>query len=169
MKEQKIIIFEGHDKSGKTTIAKALSEHLDIPVFKAVRNKHWWDPMVNLLYFVEGVTQFLEQSKQSIILDRWVPSDYVYSTLFNRDISFRKIWEIDERLSKLDTTVIVCYKNEDAFIHDTEDELFINESQYQQMTDLYREYAKQSRLKFYFLNTSDEDLAKQINIIIDII
>ncbi len=53
-KKQQIIIFEGHDRSGKTTIAQALADNLKIPYFKVKRDKFWWDPMVNILYLDEG-------------------------------------------------------------------------------------------------------------------
>jgi thymidylate kinase len=166
MNKQTIIVLEGHDKSGKTHIAAALSAELNIPSFKAIRSRFWWGPIVKIIYLVECIMQFIEQSGTSIILDRWIPSDYVYSKLFDRDISYRKIWEIDERLSKLNTTIVFCYKKDEKFIHDVEDEMFINESQYRKMTELYRDYSHQSKVKnILFLDTSDENLVEQLKTI----
>jgi thymidylate kinase len=167
MKKQTIIIFEGHDKSGKSTIAKALSAELDIPIFKVQRNKYWWDPMINLNYLTEGVTQFIEQMGPSVILDRWIGSDYMYSKLFDRDISYRKIWDIDERLSKLNTLVVICYKNKEAYIPDHEDKDFVDETRYTEMTSLINEYSQQSKCRCIHLNTSDENLEAQLNKIIE--
>jgi len=163
---QQVIIFEGHDRSGKSTIAKALGEELGIPIYKAQRDKHWWDPMVNISYFTEGITQFIEQTGISVILDRWMPSDYMYSKLFDRDISYRKIFELDERFAKMNAKLIICYKDPDKYIVDTEDFEFVKPEMYTEMTRLYHEYAEQSKIKnIIFLNTSSQILEKQLAII----
>lgn len=167
MKKQKVIIFAGHDKSGKSTIAKALSKELNIPIFKVQRDKRWWDPEVNLKYLTEGCTQMIEQTSMSVILDRWVDSDYMYSKLFDRDINYRKIWEIDERLSKLDTLLIVCYKEPSGYIVDEEDADYVNPKMYAAMTSYVNEFANQSKCRSIHINTTDQDLEKQINKIIE--
>jgi thymidylate kinase len=160
---QQVIIFEGADRSGKTSISIELSKQLNIPRFKVQRNKYFWDVFCNINYLDEGVMQCVEQTGASIIFDRWIPSDFVYSKLFDRDISYRKIWEIDGRLAKLDAIVIVCYKTPDKFIVDEEDADFVNPTMYSKMNELYREYAEQSSIKkILFLNTSDENLEQQI-------
>ena len=164
-KNQKIIIFSGADKSGKSTIAKALSADLNIPVFKVQRNKYLWDPMVSLIYGTEMVTQFIEQSGVSIILDRWHDSDFAYSRLFNRDISYRKIWEIDERMAKLGALMVVCYKSPEHFEHDKEDEAFIDETKYEEYTNQMRMFAMDSKCKILFLDTSDRNLESQLKAI----
>ena len=161
--KQQVIIFEGADRSGKSSIAKALSAELNIPIYKSQRNKHFWDPIVNIHYFTESVTQFIEQTEVSVILDRWMPSDYMYSKLFDRDISYRKIWELDERFSKLNTLLIICYKEPKYYVEDTEDFEFVNKTMYTQMTNLYKEYQDQSKIKnILYLNTSNENLKEQI-------
>jgi thymidylate kinase len=166
MNKQTVIIFEGMDRSGKSTISTELSKQLNIPKFKVQRNKYFWDVFCNINYLDEGVMQCIEQTGASIIFDRWVPSDFVYSKLFDRDISYRKIWEIDERLSKLNATLIVCYKTPEHFIEDIEDADFVNPTMYARMTELYREYASQSKIKnIMFIDTSDENLEKQIETI----
>ena len=165
--KQKIIILEGHDRSGKSHIAEALSLRTNIPLYKAHRNKHWWDPIVNIHYFTEAVTQFLEQTKTSVILDRWMGSDYMYSKLFDRDISFRKIFELDERFAKMNALLVICFKDESCYIEDKEDFEYVNTTMYSKMTALYREYCEQSKIKnILFLNTSDENIENQLKAII---
>ncbi len=163
--KQTIIIFEGHDKSGKSTIAKALSERIQIPIFKVKRNKYLWDATVNLNYLTEGITQFIEQTKSSVILDRWHASDYVYGKLFDRDVSYRKIFEIDERLAEIDALIVVCYKKESAYIPDEEDKEFITMNDYSKMTELYKEFILETKCRFVFIDTSDENLEHQLDII----
>lgn len=157
----------GHDKSGKSTIAKALSVATKFPVFKVKRDKHLWDPNVNLAYLTEGCTQFMEQSDCSVILDRWHDSDYAYSKLFNRDVSYNKIWNIDERMAAMNTLIVVCYKDKDHLEHDEEDEQFINEKQYEQYTSIMKDFSKQTNCKIVFIDTSDQNLIKQVETIIE--
>ncbi len=157
----------GHDRGGKTTIAKALAQRLNIPYFKAKRDKYWWDPSVNLNYYTEGITQFLEQSKSSAVLDRWHPCDFMYSKLFNRDISYPKIAEIDQRMSEMNALIVICYKRESAYITDEEDADFVNPKMYTKMTSLYRKYVNQYTVcNCMMLDTTNENLDKQINKII---
>ena len=161
-----IIIFEGHDTSGKSSIAKALSEKINVPIFKVKRDKYWWDPIINLLYMTEGITQFIEMTKCSVIIDRWHPSDYMYSKLFDRDVSYRKIADIDDRLAQQHALIIYCYKDQEVFIDDKEDADFVNKSMYTRMTTLYREYEKISKCRSLWINTSNKNLEEQLKVII---
>ena len=164
--KQTIIIFEGPDQVGKSTIAKALSLKTKIPLFKVQRNKYFWDPDISLRYLTEGITQFIEQTGVSVILDRWVASDYMYSKLFNRHISYDIIKNIDARLSDLNAIIIVCYKREEGYLHDEEDKAFISMKDYDKMKMLYREYASITKCKIHFLDTTDQNLKNQLNEII---
>ena len=168
--KQEIIIFEGEDRSGKTTISIELSKQLNIPRFKVLRNKYFWDVFCNINYLDEGIMQIIEQTKMSIIIDRWTPSDFVYSKLFDRDISYRKIWEIDKRLADMNAYLIICYKDENKYLIDEEDKDFVNPSMYKKMFNLYQEYSKLSKIKkILFLNTSDEHLREQIQKIMQLL
>jgi thymidylate kinase len=162
-----ILIFEGHDKSGKTTIAKELSKRLNIPRFKVQRDNFNWDPAANLKYLTEGVTQFICQTDASIILDRWHPSDFMYSKLFLRPVDMDIVKSIDARLAERNALIIYCYKDPEQFIVDEEDAAFVNPSMYGSMTSLYQQFAAlYSKCRYIFLNTSDQDLEKQLDTII---
>jgi thymidylate kinase len=160
--KQTVIILEGHDTSGKSHIAQALSDKLNIPIFKVSRDKYWWDPLVNLVYMTEGITQFIEKTGASVILDRWHPSDFMYSKLFDRDISTKKIGDIDARMAKLNTLVVYCYKNQDVYIDDKEDAEFVNKEMYSRMTRLYESYSRESLCRCLWINTSDQNIEEQL-------
>jgi thymidylate kinase len=164
--KQNIIIFEGADKSGKTTIAKELSKRTGLPIFKVQRNKYNWDKDANLQYGTEQITQFLEQTGASVILDRFHPSDYMYSKLFGRTVNMKKVREIDARLAEIGTVIVYCYKDPEFYVEDEEDKDFVNSSMYDRMTSLYQQFATlSSSCKHIFLNTSDQDIEKQIKTI----
>jgi len=164
--KQYIIILEGHDRSGKTHIAKALSKELGISVFKVQRDNHNWSPEMNLKYLTEGISQFLEQVGSSVILDRWHPSDYMYDKLFGRPSDLTKILDIDKRLAKLNTLLVICYKTPEHYQEDPEDADFVNPTMYSQMTEYYKEFVDMSSIKRkLLLNTSDENINKQLHAI----
>lgn len=164
-----IIIFEGHDMSGKTTIAKALANQTGLPYFKIERDNKWWDPDTNLKYTTEEISKFLAKTNMRVILDRWVPSDYVYSKLFNRHIDFDRIFKIDKILAKTKTLIVLCYKDKYAFQIDEKDKDLVGPDVYNKMTNLYFEYAKKSECNIFKLNTSDENLTKQLSLITNIL
>lgn len=170
MKKQTIIIFCGHDKSGKSTISKELSKRINIPVFKVERDKYDWSPDNNLKYGTEQITQFLEQTGASVILDRWHPCDYMYSILFGRAFDLEHVKDIDLRLSKLNTVIIYCHKQKKDYEPDPEDADFIDMSQYSEMTALYETFdEKHSACTSLWLDTSNRDLEDQIKRILNVI
>lgn len=161
----KIIIFEGHDQAGKTTIATALAKKLNIAYFKIERVDKWWDPDINLKYTTETISNFIKQTNISVILDRWMPSDYVYSKLFNRHIDYDRISNIDTIFGKMNTLLVLCYKDSYAYKEDEKDKDIISTQDYSKMTKLYIEYTNQSTCRILKLNTSDENLEQQLSII----
>ena len=157
--KQTIIIFEGHDKVGKTTIAEALSRQQQIPIFKLQRDKKWFDPYVVSKYGDEMLLQFLEQTKYSIILDRCFPSQYAYSKVHDRAFDEGLLFEYDKRYSNLNTFIIYCYKNKKAYLKDE----IIDVSNYPKLTKQFNLFFKMSKCKILKVNTTNQNLVKQLD------
>lgn len=158
-KTQHIIIFEGHDMVGKSTIATALSERIKAPVIKM--EKPWkHDPLVELMYGAENICQLIQQTDYSFILDRFHPSEYVYSRVFNRVTSHEQIIKLDERLAEMGAVIFVFYKQEAAFQHDPDDKIEL--AKYHELIRWYREFEKITKCKIVFIDTSDENLEAQL-------
>lgn len=162
MHKQKIIIFEGVDMCGKSTIAKALSKQIDVPIFKMNVSKHFWDFLIHQRYAGEAITQLLEQTKASVILDRSFLSDYMYAMLFNRAYDLKKHVETDQRFAKMGAVIVYCYKDEEFFQHDEEDKDFVSVKDYKEMQNYYNVILERSACKVIKLNTSDENLHNQL-------
>lgn len=86
-----ILLLEGIDRTGKTTLSKYLSDYLNIPVIN-LYNKHDHNTLSGLKdfmteykvndYFEELVTaEMIDQLGIDIILDRSFPSAWVYRTV----------------------------------------------------------------------------------------
>ena len=78
-----------------------------------------------------------------------------------------KIFDIDKRLAKMNTHIVICYKNKDKYQED--DKNYLEMSKYTKLKKEYRAFSKKSKCKILFLNTSDEKLEKQIKKILKFI
>lgn len=164
---QQIIIFTGHDCSGKTEIAKELSRRTKIPYFKNKNEKR---------YLVEGkesffdalkydqpyIIQFLEQTGHSVIFDRCYESEWVYSLAFNRQTDFILLNAFDAKFAQLNTKIIICYKDLNNYYDD-----FVMLDEAKRIKDLYFKFAAWTKCLNMLLDTSDENLESQINKIME--
>lgn len=163
-KKQTLIIMEGHDMAGKTHIAEALSKKLTVPIVKIKRHEKWFDPMMDLIYAGETHCQIAEQTGYSFIYDRLYPSEYAYSRAYGRVTSHEKIMNLDERYAAMDALIVVCYKDPKAYQED--DKAIIEVSKYDSLTMWYKEFKKITKCKFLMLDTTDENLEKQLETIL---
>lgn len=109
-----IVIVEGIDRVGKTTLCNKIYELNNIPVFKHSNESFDYSKMDNdnetdkMLQLVELVSI----TRSDIIFDRFHISDIVYGQL-ERNYEYYKAEEnfkkIDERLSKEDSVLIHVY------------------------------------------------------------
>ena len=157
--------MEGHDMSGKTHIAAALSKQLSIPIVKMTRSEKWFDPLVDLIYAGETHCQLAEQTGYNFIYDRLFPSEYAYSRAYGRTTSHEKIISLDKRYAEMGALIVVCYKDPKAYQPDDKD--IIEVSKYDSLTEWYREFKKISKCKYLMLDTTDENLEKQLKTITD--
>lgn len=104
-----IVIVEGVDRSGKTTVANALSRVLNIPVF---RNKEFGfndeDHGRGAVYETQKMwlmLNMIETFDADVILDRFHLSEYVYG-MIERGYINNNVWKIDERLASLNAIIV---------------------------------------------------------------
>ena len=112
---QRIVLFVGCDNTGKTTIAKRLSNELKIPYFKNSREKEIWtaktyNTLTGLAYEQPFILQFLEQTGYSVIIDRGHLCEEAYSEVFERKTDKKLIKTVDTKFASLNARVILCVK-----------------------------------------------------------
>lgn len=105
----KIVIVEGVDRSGKTTVANALSRALGIPVF---RNREFGLDVEShergACYEIQKMWLMLnmvETFDDDVIFDRLHLSEFVYG-LIERGYVNNNVWKVDERLSSLGAIIV---------------------------------------------------------------
>lgn len=164
--KQKVIVFEGPDGCGKTNISQALSLDLGVPYFK---NKDEWKYFVNdPAYFVNALTygdpyflSYLEQTGASVIVDRWYPSEWVYSQVFSRPTNMEVLRIVDQRAAALGTKIVIPYReNYESVIDQFED--VITPSVLQNVHNVYLKFVEWTSCDTILLNVDDENLSREL-------
>ena len=165
----KIVIFEGHDRAGKTSICNELARQTGLQLFKNHNQlKNFAARSFANSVFIEAnyVYQMLQQCKfegGGIIFDRSMPSEYVYAKVFGRKTDLQMIEVFDEAMAQMDAKIIYCHKDVD-FSAKFSDEV-VAYSNLAQIKSAYDEYFQVTKCKVLKLETSDENLDAQISAI----
>ena len=159
---QQLIIFEGPDMCGKTEISHAVSERLGVPVYKSGREHdlfHDKDAQyLTLKYGNYEMIKLLETTGANVIFDRFFPSEWVYSQVYDRTRDLDLVMEFDKYWASLGGKIVWLDKPE----MDGEDELIEND-RYNQIREKYQQYMSMTNCEVYHLDTSDHDLENQVN------
>ena len=108
IKLPKVIILEGCDKTGKSTLAKELSEKTGYKILHlGVPKGNWFEYLSELIN---------ANKKDGIIFDRFHWGDYVYAgiTTDKKFLSPEQFVEIETKLAELRALVIYCHDGEKA-------------------------------------------------------
>lgn len=161
---QRVFIMEGPDSCGKTEIGKELANVYNMSYFKNIRehknfisNNFINSAFVEAFYAINLLKQ-VQFKENGIIFDRHIPSEYVYSKVFNRETNEEVIWHIDDELANLGAVTIYCYKD----FYNTYNDSLIELSRIEELKREYENYLIQTSMDFCRLNTDDENLSRQI-------
>lgn len=104
-----IVVVEGVDRSGKTTVANALSKALNVPVFRneefGFENEYHGRGAVYETQKMWLMLNMVETFDADVIFDRLHLSEYVYG-MIERGYINNNVWKIDDRLSSLEAILV---------------------------------------------------------------
>jgi len=110
-----VLLMEGPDLAGKSTVTTLLSKRLGIPAYKGVGPD---DINVSIkdraVIEFNQLTNFLTQTDVDVIIDRMYLSEWVYASVFGREFDENNVKKIDEMFSKIDAINIIITANEDT-------------------------------------------------------
>lgn len=161
----KIILFEGPDLCGKTEIGKELSKQLKLSYFKNntehdnFRNNTFLQTAFVEAYYLIDMLNQVEFKENGIILDRHIPSEYVYSKVYDRPTHEESIWKIDEILAGFGATIIYCTKTH----YKNFDDEVITLDKIEHIKYFYEEYFAKTKMPVIRLDTTDENLEREIS------
>lgn len=164
-----VIIFEGTDFSGKSTIAKEFAKRLDIPYYKnsAERvQKVQLQTKEMARVTAPIVIDLLKLLNAKIVLDRFIASEWVYAQVDGREYDPDVLKMLDHELAELNAITIICYKT--SYVGYVDEST--PEDRLPAIIAKYREYAQWSEIKdIVFLDTTDCNTERQIADLIEIL
>ena len=159
-----VIIFDGPDNCGKTSIAQAFARFYGVPYFKhkTINKLNFKDTLIdhiseaNEMYSLD----LIKQTNTSVIIDRHYPSDFVYSRMF-RKRSEESLKKVDNFLCTIkDHLIVICYKDDVKL----KDDDFLTLEQQEKAKELFLEFScKFSFANILVMNTTLENLKQQLN------
>lgn len=166
--KQRVILLVGSEQSGKTNIAAALSQRLNIPTFKAqVQKKFFMGDRSQFLPFLRfgetTMADFIEQTRASVVLDRAWPCEVVYSDYFKRQTDVEVIRQLDEAYARMGALIVLCTRNSGYAGRVDEDDPNVREEQITAIDRLYKRHVPTFKTRHVVLDTSDEDLERELS------
>lgn len=152
-----LIILEGLDKCGKTTLANYIVEKYN---FKYI---HFGQPKKNAF---DEYMEFLNEitKDENYVIDRFHLGEPTYGVVYRKKSSINKgqLAKIEKRINELDGILIYCYDSVDniekRFIEDKED--FTKKEDIEKLLQLYKEQLKRSKLLYYYHVIGTKDMTK---------
>ena len=151
-----ILLIDGPDGTGKTTVCQMLSETLDIPVVKMPNMKEYFDAGSTEEYskfFNDILVQF---KGCSFIMDRGFTSSLVYSKIYQRPFDLSYIEQHEKDLGA--DVFILTVNNEEMFRRRPSDEVIVNEMR----TEVRDEYEKLAAERNYVLIDTSSMTVKEV-------
>ena len=158
---QTVIIFEGVDNTGKTAIAKSLSKLIGIPYFKNPREKEIVKSGDTAVETRHGVMlmDFLNLTGHSVIFDRNYPSEWAYGLSIRGKCDREGIKMFDAVYSSMGSIIVYCHKDNPP-VDD-----WLSADKVKDVVDHYEMFLGWTDCKVIDLDTSDEDVFRQLRFI----
>ena len=158
---QKIIILEGIDKSGKSFIGKLFQSVFGIPYYHGERSPASREELKTRSFEVAKIEMMqmydiLKQTGISIIIDRWHLSELVYGKVYGRQIDENFIWDMDEKLADLGAVIVYVSAPLEVLKIRWNREKLIDFEEVKNIIDQYEKSIKKSKCKIIYYNPFGE-------------
>ena len=165
-----MLALEGCDKTLKSLFAERLTHLLHVPTYK---NKGEWSSKLDSSTYWRDLLEFggtflidfMEQVRPSVILDRFYPSEWVYSQVFNRETNFEVLRWMDERFNAMGGIIILFRRRSyQGFVDDLHVE--IDATMLERLDAKYEEFKSWTKCRVVEVWLETEDLQKETDYII---
>jgi thymidylate kinase len=159
-----LIVFDGIDCAGKTSIAAEVSKLTNVPIYERRKwpTKEKWSSLVDFQGMVEYLLlSKIDFSKVSIIVDRLVASNNIYPKFYNRAVDLSYMEEI--RLNNVIEFYIRCDWETISKRYDERGDMMIPKEDLRKLYDLYEDYYENSgAIIINNSNTTIQHCAEQV-------
>ena len=165
-----LLIIDGVDMTGKTQIGRTLSSMLNVPYFKHSNEWRQFEGeqeffKKSLQYGATFVVDFIEQTGVNAIMDRFTPSEYVYSRLLLRPTDLSVLEDLDQRLAKMGAKQVICRRKNYIQADDRYPEL-LTVDKIRRADTLYEKFIDWTRVPTFTLWVDDEDIDRECDEVI---
>ena len=168
------IIVEGVDKSGKSTIIEKMKNQFEygLSIKNMIKPKDASNEETRkIIRMYDHILEISEDPKYTYILDRFYPSEIVYSVLRGNDrfdeerfLEIVKMWEED----MVNDTLFVLVETDPAIVAErfkTCKEDFVKEEQIKMLQERYNRCFEMSKLPKIKLDTTELGIEKSLELI----
>lgn len=156
-----IIVFEGVDKSGKSTLSEMLASDLNYPLIKVkmIKDRNFWKKNIQLISEVMYNIMRQLQDHGHYIIDRFIVSDVVYSEIFKRDelTYFNPIKHFDNNV----VFIFCCPPLRSVLARCRDQEKILKENEIRKLYFSYIKHIKIIQKKFPILHLDTSDSIKE--------
>ena len=163
-----IVVVEGLERTGKTTLCKEFEER-GFVYFKDFNriNKHICCGMESRLDTTLTFLQNLSENGVNVVVDRLHLSEYAYGKIFRKGHSMNVDY-IDNAISKLNSVLILCKVDNDFEEYKNRMLLKYTSKQVDELSDKFEYYFDKSEIKNKFeYNFVQYDVSKYVNYIFE--
>ncbi len=161
-----MVSIEGPDMCGKSEIAKELAVRLKHSYYK---NSGEWDADLRsteyfknlLIYGGTLMTDLLCQVKPDVVLDRYYPSEFAYSSVFGRETRVDLLKKIDDRFAAAGGRHVICRRKSYANMRDDLHK-YVDSSYLEKLDTAYQSFTEWTSCPTFTLWVDDEDLVREM-------
>lgn len=166
--DQKIVVFDSPDGTGKTNISQALSRELKVPYFRMDSQHDNWRKgrFKDALEFDQTyLASFLKQTKTNVIIDRAYPSEWVYSRVYKRKTNDEVLKQVDAEFARMGAYIVVPLRRD--YSKSREDEV-VTPEKLKPLHDKYLEFCEWTRCSTIQIYVDDfnDDINKQLPLLL---
>jgi dCMP deaminase len=147
-----IILVEGADYTGKSTLCAQLSQRLNMPVFKPGESPLLGQEVAQSQAQDSIMMDLIEQVPMDLILDRFFPSEFAYGLAYDRVFDKELIKEFDMRMLFLDVVPVMLLHGKDIPFERDQDGLCDREK-IVKVNEAYSKYAHDSNSNWLVLDS----------------
>lgn len=166
--EQKIVIFDSPDGTGKTNIAHALARELKVPYFRMDSQHDNWRKgrFKDALEFDQTyIASYLRQTNGNVIIDRAYPSEWVYSKVYKRETNENVLEQVDDEFARMGAYIIVPLRRD--YTKARKDEV-VKPEKLKPLHDKYLEFCQWTKCNTIQIYVDDfgDDLEKELPLLL---
>lgn len=155
-----VLLFEGSEKVGKTTLARKLSKFIGVSYFKSCPPStqevtgNYEDIAFNNIKLIYDL---LKTTQTPLIIDRLLASQFVYGTVMRGKTDVRKIKMYDKLFARqLNAVIVYCECNLKNNERRFKKEKIIAFDKVDKLKEKFHEYLKFTKCKKIIVNTDKE-------------